>query len=268
MKKLSIREYQWPRLTISFLLATFPASVLMAHADTIKDARSIGPSSVASDLEKAETAREKAPWPTIPKLNEYDLKLAADYQFLYQRLSSSPPGSEDDALGGVARLYGTWEPIESGRLVFKAEHRHHMDGYIAPNALQAQAGIAGVSGPTFSSKNAVLTNLYWGQSFSDNKLSYIAGIIDVSDYFDVYGLANVWIDFNNLAFSTNPTAPVPAQGLGAAGRWASPSNFYVLGSIADANGDPHTPEDAFESFFSTSEYFSHVEIGRVASWGR
>ena len=46
----------------------------------------------------------------------------------------------------------------------------------------------------------------------------MAGIVDVTDYVDTYGLVNHWTNFSNLAFSTDPTIPVPHQGLGAAVR--------------------------------------------------
>lgn len=250
--------------TLMFLMTSMCSLQSSAKDELAEDSKSLGPSSVTSELEKVQEIRKEATWPTMPNFTEYNLKLAADYQLLYQQLSSSL--SDTKGFGGVARLYGTWQPTNTGHLVFKAEHRHSIGDYIAPKSQQLSAGIVGVSGPTFSDAKAVLTNLYWGQSFENNKMAYIAGIIDVSDYIDVYGLANVWVDFNNLAFSTNPTIPVPAQGIGAAGRWASTNNFYVLGSVADANGDPHRQEKSFDSFFGTSEYFSHLEFGQVGSW--
>ena len=58
---------------------------------------------------------------------------------------------------------------------------------------------------------------------------------------DVYGLANEWTDFSNLAFSTDPTIPAPDQGLGAAALVRITPNYYLLGGLADANGDPSDP---------------------------
>lgn len=43
-------------------------------------------------------------------------------------------------------------------------------------------------------------------------------------------------------------------------------NYYVVASIADANGDPHDPGNFFHSFFDTAEYFKHIEFGRISSW--
>ncbi|UXM81858.1 hypothetical protein N7V09_19710 [Shewanella seohaensis] len=223
-----------------------------------------------SQLKEIEYIRksEHPSWPSIPSFAEYNLSLAADYQVLAQQLNSSP--SETSAIGGALRLYGTWnldaESSAPGRLVFKVENRHRIGTTLSPQVLLPSAGVSGVSGPTFSDKKSVLTNLYWGQSFKNNEFGYIAGIIDVADFLDVYGLINVWTEFNNLAFATNPTIPTPAQGLGVAGRWLMPSNYYITGSISDINGNPHRPEDAFDSFFNTSEHLSHLEFGRIGSW--
>jgi porin len=93
--------------------------------------------------------------------------------------------------------------------------------------------------------NPALTNLYWSQRFLDNRLAFVAGVVDVTDYVDVYGLVNVWTDFNSYAFSTNPTIYTPDQGLGAALRVMPTENVYILGDIADANGNPLLINPAF-----------------------
>ena len=36
--------------------------------------------------------------------------------------------------------------------------------------------------------------------------------------------------------------------------------------MADANGDPTEPENSFDSFFDDAEYFSHLEVGWIASF--
>jgi porin len=106
------------------------------------------------------------------------------------------------------------------------------------------------------------------QQLLDNRLAFIGGIVDVTDYIDVYGLVNPRTDFNNYAFTTNPTIPAPDQGLGAAVRVMPTENIYIVAGIADANGDPTDPEDSINSFFSENEFFTHVEIGWANSWER
>jgi porin len=100
----------------------------------------------------------------------------------------------------------------------------------------------------------------------NNRLAFSVGIVDVTDYVDIYGLVNPWTDFSNLAFSNGPTIPAPSQGLGGALYVRPTENLYVLGGIADANGNPNEPGDFFDSFFDDAEYFTHVEVGWISSW--
>jgi len=89
----------------------------------------------------------------------------------------------------------------------------------------------------------------------------VVGIVNVTDYVDVYGLANPWTEFNNLAFTTDPTIPAPNQGPGAAARWLFTPSYYVLGEVSDANGEPGNPVKAFQNLFSDGEYFRYIEFG-------
>jgi len=45
-------------------------------------------------------------------------------------------------------------------------------------------------------------------------------------------------------------------------------NIYIIGGIADANGDPTNPIESFNTFFDNHEYFTHVEIGVTSSKDR
>ncbi len=244
----------------------------VARANTTSDALfGLGPGSVPADMKALEKSRQDdhPSWPSMPSLDEIGLVLGADYNLLSQGVTESL--GKSSATGGALRFYGTWVPITSNpenenKLVFKLEHRHAIGSDLPPSGLLLDAGVAALSGPTFSDNKTVLTNLYWGQNLHSNQFGYIAGIVDVADYADVYAFVNVWTEFNNLAFSTNPSMPVPNQGLGVAVRWLFQSNVYVLGGIADINGDPHAPEDAFDSFFSDAEFFKHIEIGLIGSW--
>jgi porin len=87
--------------------------------------------------------------------------------------------------------------------------------------------------------------------------------VDVTDYLDVYGLVNLWNNFNNYSFTTGPTIPAPDQGLGAAVRVMPTENVYFIGGIADANGNPTEPEDFFDSLFGDDEYLTHAEARSI-----
>jgi len=198
----------------------------------------------------------------------YGLTLGADYNVLPQLASNS--SGENGAASGVVRLYGHWKPFKrdspsAGSLVFKVEHRHLLGTDISPQALGPTIGVAGITAAVWSDAGGMLSNLYWTQAFADNRFAFNAGIVDVTDYVDMFGLVNLWTDFSNLAFSVSPTIPAPNMGLGAVGRWMFTPNFYVIGGLADANGDPHDPGHMFQNL-GEGELFKHVEFGWIGSW--
>ncbi len=201
--------------------------------------------------------------------DEYSLSYGMDYNLLYQHAGESL--GEHNASGGVLRLFGTWTLFDQasahpGSIEFKVEDRHRLGTEVAPASLAGQIGYAGLTAVPFSDAKTILTNLYWHQSFLDNRLAYIVGIVDVTDYVGVYGLVNPWTDFINLAFSTDPTTPAPDQGFGAAVRWNPAEHYYVLAGLADANGNPRDPMESVDEFFSDGEYFEHIEAGWFGSW--
>jgi len=194
-----------------------------------------------------------------------------DYNALFQAATDSL--GEDTAAGGVLRAFGQWSLVNrdsenTGTLVYKVENRHRLGTDIAPKDLGDEVGYAGLTAVTFSDADWILTNLYWSQHFVKNRVGFVAGVVDTTDYVDVYGLVNPWADFNNYAFTTNPTIPAPDQGLGAAVRVMPTENIYIIGGIADANGDPTDPGDSVNSFFSDAEFFTHIEVGWITSWDR
>jgi len=202
---------------------------------------------------------------------DYGLSFGLDYSALGQIASDSL--GKDNAAGGIFRFFGNWTVIgresgNTGSIVFKVENRHRLGTDIAPQNLGFEVGYLGITGTVFSDYGWGLTNLYWKQRFNQGRISFVAGAVDVTDYLDVYGLINPWTSFQNLSFLTNPTIPAPNQGLGAAIGAMATDNIYVIGGLADTNGDPTEPLDWFDTFFSDNEYFYHFEVGWTSSQDR
>jgi len=240
-----------------------------------------GPGSVGGTLnqdQKAEAAMPGRPGPLEAyfafkeKVRKgYGFAFGFDYNLLFQAASQSL--GRDTAAGGALRMFGQWTILgrgseNTGSLVYKMENRHRLGGEIAPKLLAAEVGYAGLTAVPFSDIGWALTNLNWNQHLWDNQLAFAVGVVDVTDYTDLYGLINPWTAFNNLAFTTNPTIPAPDQGLGVAMRITIADNYYVLGGIADANGDPTDPGNCFSSFFGDAEYFTHMEVGWALSYAK
>lgn len=243
-----------------------------------------GPGSVGSQLKEDDLSKKPfkrfkiiddflTPWFEFKKKVDDKIGLAfgTDYTAIYQVVSVSP--GEHDAAGGIWRAFGTLtlfgkESGNTGAVISKIEHRHKLGTEIVPQSLGFEVGYNGLVASPYSDSEWGLTNLYWQQKLFSGKLSFIAGIIDVTDYLDVYGLINPWTHFSNLQFSTNPTIPAPNQGMGAALGAMITDNIYMIGSIADTNGDPTNQDDSIDSFFDDNEYFTHFEIGLVSSFER
>jgi len=233
-----------------------------------------GPSSVSGTIR-----RDKRVKPLLDTYFEFKdeleknrgLEYGFDYLPIYQRASDSP--GERNAADGVVRLFTRWEAVNrgtenNGALVGKLEYRHRLGTDISPQDLGPEIGYAGLTTAPFGDRGWTLPNLFWEQHLAEDRIAFVAGIVDAADYVDPYALNDSWAHFYNQAFATNPTIPLPAQGLGAAARGRIGPHLYVVAGIADSNGDPTDLGDSWSSFFDTGEHFTHIEFGWVPSHER
>ena len=241
-----------------------------------------GPNSVGGTLRKDEKIKETAvSFDALHRVlqpyfdfkarvqKKHGLSFGVDYNALFQAATESP--GEEIAAGGVVRFFGRWSLLgrgskNTGTFAYKVENRHRLGTDIPPQGLGSEVGYAGLTAVPFSDIGWALTNFFWEQELWNNRVAFILGVVDTTDYVDIYSLVDPWTDFSNLAFSTNPTMPAPNQGLGAALRVMVTEKVYVVGGLADANGDPTDPLEGFHTFFEEAEYFSHIEVGWVASF--
>ena len=193
------------------------------------------------------------------------LNFALDYTSVY--FGSNSKVGEGHAGSGIFRFYGSWDLVgkksgNTGALVYKLEHRHKYTT-IPVSGLGLDMGFVGMIGPPYNDSRYRTQNLYWRQRFAKGRATFVAGFLDVTDFFDVYALASPWMHFTNFNFSTGIAAVnVPNDGyLGAAiGGWIT-NCIYIIGGIADQNGDPGNVFNGFETLFSKGEIFKHIEVG-------
>ena len=173
--------------------------------------------------------------------------------YLSLGLAATDSLGDNTAASGVFRVYGNWELFNrgkenSGSLVFKVENRHAYTD-VAPAAFAGELGYAGLTSVGYSDQGWRATHLFWRQRFGDGRgVSYI-GFLDTTDYADVYTLASPWTGFTNIAFQNGSGAMggIPDGALGAMVGGFLTDNLYLVGSIADANGDPTDLGDGFDS---------------------
>ena len=182
-------------------------------------------------------------------------------------------GTEDTFSGGAVRFYGTWDLVgrdtgNTGSFVFKIEHRHKYSD-IPPNGTASQIGYVGVMYPTFSDIGTRATNLYWKQNLNQGRMEIIAGMIDTTDWVDLYALASPWTGFSNFVFATGGASiPVPDDAaLGAYVNAMLNDNLYIIGGFADSNADSTDPFEGFDTF-GDHEFFKTIELGWVTSRDR
>ena len=194
------------------------------------------------------------------------LQFEADQTMLYQIASRG--NGRNDASSGLFRFFGQWNLIGRrtgypGYLVFKGENRHRIGSNVTPSQLGFDAGSAVLTATQFNDFSFSVTNLFWKQYLFDKRVAVVLGRIDVTDFVDVYALANPITGFLNLSFSANPTIAVPNQGFGTALGGMLTENIYVQGGFADANGS--STRAGFDTFFDQSEFFSYIEFGITPS---
>lgn len=233
-----------------------------------------GPSSVQAELDTGDGLTDPQLRSDFPRniapswfawkddLASKGLRFNLDYLALGQTSNSNLGTGE--AASGIARFYGNWQATERGSLTFKFEHRHAYTD-VAPQFLGLDGGALAITGTAFNDNGSMLTNLFWTQRAKDESWTLQFGQIDVTDFLDLYGAVSPYTAFQNLAFNTNPTINTPNPGLGIAGGIKLGSNMYAVGSIADANADPTSPD--FD-VFSHGNLFKSLEVGYTSGFDR
>jgi len=183
-------------------------------------------------------------------------------------------GDEDTFAGGAVRFFGTWalfgrESGNTGTFVWKVEHRHKYTD-IPVSGVASEIGYVGLMLPILSNQGTRLTNLYWKQNLNEGRVEIIAGMIDTTDWVDLYALASPWTGFFNFALATGGASiPVPDDAtLGVYVNAMLTDHLYVMGGFADSNANSSHPFDGFDTFFNDHEFFKTAELGWTTSQDR
>jgi porin len=262
-------------MLLTFVWSTCSAQVYFTK-ETI-DYRYWGPEQVDNRIERDNSLADLSGFGFMYPYFDWKLslndRLGLNYGFDYSAayLQGTDTLGWDNGAGGVARLYVSWDLVNrnaanKGALIFKVEHRHSYTE-LAPVDLAAELGYAGQFVPPFSSDGFQITNFYWRQRLFEGRLLFMAGLLDATDYVDVYALASPWTGFINFAFSTGSEAIyIPNEAaLGFAIAGYATKNIYLKGSLIDAGADPAQPWKSFETFFTNNDYFKSIEVGYVSA---
>ncbi len=278
----NMRSYFFRIIWIDFIACVTLASGLTS-SNLVLAANFGGPNTVGNVIE--DDARPKAAsitrratqgWFDWKKnlQEDHGFSLGLDYTPVYFNSSENGSSGENEASSGMLRVYGSWDLLghdtkNTGSLVYKFSHRHSYTD-VAPQGFGFDQGYVGLIQAPFSDQGARWTNLYWRQRLNEAKTTVLAGMLDVTDFVDVYALASPWTGFMNFAFSTGSASifiPNDAT-LGIAGGTMLNDNMFLIGGLANAYTDSTDPFATVDDFFSENEYFSSIEIGWTRSQGR
>jgi len=183
-------------------------------------------------------------------------------------------GAKDNGAGGAVRFFGSWDLVgresgNTGTFIWKVEHRHKYTD-IPVSGVAPAMGYAGAILPTLSNAGFRLTNLFWQQKVNEGRLELIGGMIDTTDWVDLYALASPWTGFFNFALATGGASiPVPDDAaIGAYINAMLTKNAYIIAGFADSNADSTDPLNGFDTFFNDNEYFKSIELGWTTSQER
>jgi porin len=245
-----------------------------------------GPESVTSELKRNDADREAiyqfdglqrnlAGYFDWKRRQQDDNGFAMGFQYymLYQKASSSLPGEDDDALGGIFRFQGNWTLFKRdngslGRIEYRVESRGNIGGFKAPGSLGGRTGIATLA-PGFAYSDTFDTDLSvlnWTQGFNAGKAGYAVGRLAFDVYLDAFPFQTFSRGYLNRSFILNPT--LPTTGIGAIGG-------VVKGYVSDKvwlGAQMHDANAASGDFdwdtVEQSEWLKAIEVGYTPSFGQ
>ena len=193
------------------------------------------------------------------------LAVGTSYSLLYQYASKTVAGAtSNDAASGVLEFFGHWNIFHSeerknpGYLGFKIKWSHTIFSDIPPTQLDDQIGTLWQTTTTFNKQSISLDQIWWQQSFYDEKLVFRIGKVDQSNFVDFYMYSSAKRFFLNEAFSQNPTIPFPDTGFLGFIKIRPNDIFYILASLGDLNADGDSLN--IKSFFKDRDYFETLEL--------
>tara|TARA_B100000809_G_C15133504_1_gene529495 strand:+ start:1333 stop:2019 length:687 start_codon:yes stop_codon:yes gene_type:complete len=176
-----------------------------------------------------------------------------------------------DIQGGIT-LIGKKAKKNEGKLFVKMNSRHTYGGSnkTAPmfHGLN-ESGYYVLPATGYRSYSFRMIELNWQQSLAKNKVHFVVGKVDPTNYFNFHGLIVPWQHFIGYGSSVSGTVNWPDQGLGFVGSYRPTEHLYVMGGITDVRGDLFEQGEFFNfgNNFDDGKFMKLLEVGYVPSFG-
>ena len=179
-----------------------------------------------------------------------------NYTALY--LNSSKVISDENnpnTASGIIDIYVGWNFINrkadknKGKFFIKFTGRHSYGGDELTSPQDhglKESGYYGLSGTGFNDFSARIFELNYQQLFANNRLGFVVGKIDLTNYFNFHGLSIPSQHFIGYGSSNTGTGNWGNPGLGGVFMVRPAKEIYVLASVVDVYGDLYQDGDFFD----------------------
>ncbi len=247
-----------------------------------------GPKSIGAQLEADNPPKEKADYYRAPvKVTApwYDWKqefakktgiqLGINYTTLFMRSSSvieldGGEGNNPNTASGVFDFQAVWTFLNrdkgknQGMLSIKINDRHPYGDMTVPMFHGLfESGYYGLAGTGFHDYTLRILELHYSQYILDNKVAFIIGKIDPSNYYNFHGMAIPWTAFMNYGSLLSSTINFHNAGFGIGAGWEVTPNIYIKASAIDLYGDKFEDGD----FLDMGDYFFDGKVQTMAEVG-
>lgn len=182
-----------------------------------------------------------------------------------------------NASSGILDIQGGWNFIgrkkgkNKGKLFVKINSRHSYGGANRTSPMfhgLNESGYYGLPATGFRDYTIRITELNYQQSLFDNRVHFVVGKIDPTNYFNFHGLIVPWQHFIGYGASVSGTVNWPDQGLGAIMSFRPTEKIYVMAGLTDVRGDVFREGEFlnFGDYFQDGKFWKSVEIGFVPSF--
>lgn len=245
-----------------------------------------GPKSVGVQLEVDNQAktfyfripiRVMKPWyDWKAKVNQdLGLQLGINYTTVFMRASAGiSENSRKNASSGILDLQVGWNLVgrksgkNKGTLFLKINSRHAYGDFTNPMFHGIfESGYYGLPAVGFNDYTTRVLELNWQQSLFNDKVNFVVGKVDPTNYFNFHGIVVPWQHFLGYGASLSGTVNWPNQGTGLIASYKFSDKVYAMAGITDVYGDLLEDNQFIhmgDNFFD-GNFFKAVEVGYVPS---
>jgi porin len=203
------------------------------------------------------------------------LQLGINYTTVFIRASAGiNETNRKNASSGILDIQAGWNLVgrksgkNKGTLFLKINSRHAYGDFTNPMFHGIfESGYYGLPAVGFNDYTMRVLELNWQQSLLNDKVNFVVGKVDPTNYFNFHGIIVPWQHFLGYGASVSGTVNWPNQGIGLIASYKFNDQIYAMGGLSDVYGDLfedgkflHLGEN-----FSDGNFFKALEVGYVPS---